>query len=463
MTQVQFPDSARKASAPADASFGVFDFAPSISRRNFLWMTSLSAAGLAVGCAQNPVTGESQLMLISVQDEIKIDRQYSPQQFSSDYGVVRDQRLNAYLSGVGRKEAALSHRRRMPYNFQVVNANYVNAYAFPGGSIAATRGILLKLDNEAELAALLGHELGHVNARHSAFRMSKSQLSSVGVGLLSIAAGARLGESAGKITAALGQLGAGALLASYSRDNERQADALGNEYMVRAGYSTLGMVGLMEMLNSMHHGKPGYADLLFATHPMSDERLSSARSAASGAYAASRKLPLHRDRYMDNIAGVRRIKGAIEEMQKAESLLNRNNADQAAVHLKRALKTAPDDYAGLAMMAKCQLVRKDFTAAGRYAEKAKRAYPGEAQALHLNGFSLMKQKRYDRALADFQQANRVLPGNPGPVFFEGYCQENLNRRQDAARKYHTYLKAVSEGEYARHAYERLVKWGYIKQ
>ena len=160
-----------------------------MTRREFMWLSSLAAAGLMTGCATNPVTGESQLMLVSEDQEVQIDRQYSPYQFSADYGTTQDKKLNDYIDRTGKKIAARSHRTHMPYNFQVVNANYVNAYAFPGGSIACTRGILLSLDNEAELAALLGHELGHVNARHTAEQMSKGMLTQAVVGGLAAAAG----------------------------------------------------------------------------------------------------------------------------------------------------------------------------------------------------------------------------------------------------------------------------------
>ena len=110
-----------------------------LSRREFLIMTSMAATSMAMGCATNPVTGKSQFMIMDEKQEIQVDRQYAPMQFSSDYGTVQDQALQNYVTATGKRLTVNTHRNHMPYNFHCVNANYVNAYAFPGGSIACTR------------------------------------------------------------------------------------------------------------------------------------------------------------------------------------------------------------------------------------------------------------------------------------------------------------------------------------
>jgi predicted Zn-dependent protease len=432
-----------------------------LTRRRFMWLTGMSAAGWAAGCATNPVTGSSQFMMVSEEEEIQIDRQYSPMQFSDDSGPVQDAALNAYVSGVGRAVATRTHRPNMPYSFRVVNADYINAYAFPGGSIACTRGILLKLDNEAELAALLGHEIGHVNARHTAEQMSKGQLSSILVGGLSIIADVAA-PGMGQVASTLGGFGAGAFLASYSRDNERQADALGTEYMVKAGYSPDGMVGLMEMLNSLNQSKPSSIEVMFATHPMSDERYQTAVNAVRTTYASSKGLPLYRERYMDNTARLRSLKGAIEEMQKGNKALGAKNYSQAEDHYKDALRQAPNDYGALVSMAKCQLIQKKYSEGARYARQAKAVYPQEAQGHHLSGFAALNLKQYDSAYQDFQIVQRLLPGNPNSIFFMGFAQEGMNRRPEAAREYRRYLQQVQQGKYAQYANQRLREWGYAR-
>jgi predicted Zn-dependent protease len=432
-----------------------------ITRRDFLWLTSISAGALLVGCAINPVTGKHQLMLVSEEQEIQIDKQYSPMQFSADYGVAQDSQLNDYIDQTGKKMAAYTHRPSMPYSFQVVNANYVNAYAFPGGSIACTRGILLSLENEAELAALLGHELGHVNARHTAEQMSKGILTQAVVGGISVVAGTQ-GGAYGQLASQMGMLGAGALLASYSRGNEREADALGMEYMVRSGYSPKGMIGLMDILRSMSKHQPSTIELMFATHPMSDERYKTAVGRAQSEYASAETLPVYRERYMDHTAKLRTLKGAIEEMREGDRLMMDKRLDHAEAHFNKALKLAPNDYTGLVMMSTCQLLKKKYKRGITFAERAQRVYPQEAQAYHLSGFAKIQTRDFEGAYQEFTVYEKLLPGNPNTIFLKGYAQEGMQHLQKAANDYHRYLQVVQKGEKAEYAHKRLRQWGYYK-
>ena len=432
-----------------------------MTRRDFLWLISMSAAGFVTGCATSAVTGRPQLMLVSEDQEIQIDKQNSPHQFSADYGMAQDKALNDYVNQTGKKIAARTHRTHMPYSFRVVNANYVNAYAFPGGSIACTRGILLSLENEAELAALLGHELGHVNARHTAQQMSKGVLAQAIVGGLSALAGTRSAVY-GQLASQLGMVGAGALLASYSRDNEREADALGMEYMVRAGYSPKGMIGLMDMLRGLSKHKPSTIELMFATHPMSDERYQTAVETSRSKYKSTENLPLYRESYMDHTVKVRALKRAIEEMQEGEKEMMQKKFGDAEAHFKKALKLAPNDYTGLVMMSTCKLFQKKYKEGITYAEKAQQVYPQEAQAYHLSGFAKIHTKDSEGAYQEFNTYEKLLPGNPNTIFFKGYAQEGMQHIEEAANEYHGYLQLVRQGKKAKYAYTRLKQWGYYK-
>jgi predicted Zn-dependent protease len=433
-----------------------------ITRREFLWMSSLSAAGFMAGCAANPVTGKPQFMMVSEDQEINIDKQNSPHQFSSDYGPLQDISLNNYINQTGKNIAARTHRPQMPYSFRGVNATYVNAYAFPGGSIAATRGILLDLENEAQLAALLGHELGHVNARHTAEQMSKSTLINLFVGGLATVVGTQ-SSGLGSLASQLGMVGAGALLASYSRNNEREADALGLEYMVRSGYNADGFVELMDMLRRTSKYNPSAIELMFATHPMSDERYRTAVEAVHTQYRSSKSFSLYRDRYMDNTAKLRKMKLTIEALQKGETLMAKDKYGDAEIHFSKALGQTPEDYAGLVMMSKCQLAQKQYAKAESFAKKAKTVYPQEGQAYYLSGFAKIKQKDYASAYEEFNYYEKLLSGNPNIIFFKGLSLEGMQRIKDSANEYYNYLQIVNQGENAKYAYQRLVEWGYIKK
>ncbi len=431
-----------------------------MSRRDFLRLSTLAAAGLLSGCATNPVTGESQFMLMSEQQEIQIDRQNSPYQLSADYGITQDRRLEAYIDQTGKRLAGLSHRPRMPYRFNVVNATYINAYAFPGGTISTTRGILLKLNDEGELASLLGHELGHVNARHTARQMSQAMLTQALVGGAAAVVGGQ-SSALGDLTAQLGSIGAGALLASYSRDNEREADDLGLRYMAAAGYNPKGFVGLMDMLRTLNKQKPNAVQMLFSTHPMSDERYQQAVNASRTRYPQA-KGSLYRERYMDHTAGLRRMRAAIEAMQNGEKEMARQDYDSAAAQFQQALKSAPRDYTANLLMAKCRFAQKKFKQTERYAATAKQTYPGEAQSYLVSGFARIKIGRFDAAFNDFEAYDVRLPKNPEILFLKGYAQEGAGRKKEASEFYIAYLKQVNQGPQAEHAYQRLVQWGKIK-
>lgn len=431
-----------------------------LTRRDFIKLTALASAAALVGCAANPVTGQSQLMLMSEGEEIQVDASTSPHQFSADYGISPDAALGSYIAGVGAGLARITHRSQMPYHFKVVNATYINAYAFPGGSIAITRGILAELQDEAELAALIGHELGHVNARHTASRMSKSKLLGTILGGASVLAGVA-NSSLGDLTGMVGGLGASLLLARYSRDDERQADELGMGYMVQAGYSPQGMVGLMDMLRSLSAGEPSRLAAMFSSHPMSDERYATAVNRATTHYASAQGLPRHQERYMDATAAVRKLKPMFKHFQDADKAMAAKKYAVAESAYAEGLRLAPNDYAGLCMLAKCQIAQEKATQAAQSADKARRSLPGEAQAQHVHGVACLMLKDYSAALADFTAYEKMLPGNPTTIFMKGFSYEGMQNKPGAAQEYQRYLRLVNQGEMAQHAYSRLKAWGYL--
>ncbi len=419
--------------------------------------------GLLVGCATNPVSGKKQFTLISEAGEIEIDHQNSPHQFSADFGVSQDSALNTYVTQVGGGMATLSHRPHMPYSFQVVNSPRINAYAFPGGTIAVTRGIMLAIQTESQLAAVLGHELGHVNARHTAERMSKGMLMQA----VMLAASAYLAQSEyeeyAPVATGLGGLGMGMLLAKYSRDDERQADSLGLRYMVAAGHNPHGMSELMKVLMQMHNHKPGAIELMFASHPMSNERYETACEKTRTQYAAMAGNPEGRERFMDNTANLRAIGDSIDKMQQGDKLMLARKAQAAKERYAAALRQTPNDYTGLLLMANCCMAMNQYTEASRYAAMAHNVYPSEPQAEHVLGMIELQNGHFAEANSHFANYQQHLPGNPNTNLLNGLSLEGMNQTEDAALEYATYLQNITEGEAAQYAYQRLIDWGYITQ
>ena len=232
----------------------------------------------AVGCAVNPVTGQQQLMLLSEQDESRLGSQ-TDQSVIEQYGVYQDAGLQNYLQGMGQSIARISHRPSLDWQFKVMDSPVVNAFAAPGGYIYVTRGLLAAVNDEAELAGILGHEIGHVTARHSAQQYSKMMLANIGLGL-----GQQFMGGYGDMLGPIMEAGAGLLFLKFSRDDEREADALGVEYASRSGYDAGRMADFFITLQNQpsDNGEQG-ARLpeFFSTHPNPVNREANVRTMAT--------------------------------------------------------------------------------------------------------------------------------------------------------------------------------------
>jgi predicted Zn-dependent protease len=237
-------------------------------RRSRLTSTALFATiALCASCATNPVTGERQLALISESQEIQMGAE-AAQQAERSIGLVDDQALQDYMQQLGIALARDSERPALPWTFRVVDDPTPNAFALPGGYIFVTRGLLSLMRSEAELASVLGHEIGHVTARHSVSMISRAQLAQIGLGVGSILSPtvARLGDVAGA--------GLSLLFLSYGRDAERQADDLGFRYALETGYDVRDMVRVFAQLQRAGDAA-GQSPLpsWLASHPNPAERI----------------------------------------------------------------------------------------------------------------------------------------------------------------------------------------------
>jgi predicted Zn-dependent protease len=195
----------------------------------------------ALSCATNPVTGKREIALISESQEIEMGRQGAAE-VSATIGLYPNATLQAYVNRIGHSLAARTERPGLPWEFQVVDDASINAFALPGGFIFVTRGLLAHMTTEAELASVLGHEAGHVAARHSVQQLSRQQVATIGLGVGSVLspAIAKYGQVAGA--------GLGLMFLKYGRADETQSDQLGFRYALASGYDTRQMINVFQML-----------------------------------------------------------------------------------------------------------------------------------------------------------------------------------------------------------------------
>lgn len=261
------------------------------SRFLFTVLVIVSAA-----CATNPVTGKRQMSLLSEAEEIAIGQQQDAE-IRREMGVYDDQGLQRYVNDIGHELARVSHRPGLPWSFTIVDNPAINAFALPGGYIYLTRGLLAYLDDEAELAGVLGHEIGHVTARHAAQSYTRHAQASIGLTILSIFV-----PSTAPF-ADLGAAGLGVLFLRHGREAELEADRLGVEYGSGAGYDPAGVPRFLATLARVNalseRGVPNW----LSTHPDPGSRVVKAEPVA-GKFVSDAAKAVNRDQYLERIRGL---------------------------------------------------------------------------------------------------------------------------------------------------------------
>jgi predicted Zn-dependent protease len=265
------------------------------------FLRPLAAIPLAVGlstCATNPATGGRMLSFISESQEIAMGRE-ADASIVAQMGLVEDTAIQRYVSNIGLGLAKSSERPNLPWTFRVVDDPIINAFALPGGFIYVSRGILAHFNSEAELASVLGHEIGHVTARHSVQQMSKQQLTQIGLGVASVAA-PKLGQFLG-----IASQGLELLFLKFSRDDENQADALGLRYMRRGTYDPRQMPQVYVMLERVSAAAGGgrIPDWQ-STHPNPADRQQRLTTAVAAIPLDSLGTVVRRDEYLQRIDGI---------------------------------------------------------------------------------------------------------------------------------------------------------------
>lgn len=259
----------------------------------------LSIVLLSGACARNPVTGKRMLSFMSTKQEISLGQGYDPQ-VQATFGVYEDQKLQQFLTEKGMAMAKISHRPDLPWQFKVVDSPVVNAFAVPGGYVYFTRGILAHFNSEAQFAGVLGHEIGHVTARHGARQQTGQILGQLGL-IIGMVAAPELAQYAD-----IANQGMGLLFLKFGRDHETQSDKLGVEYSTKIGYDAVEMASFFGTLKRLGE-KSGGGDIptFLSTHPDPGDR---ERHVSLLARATQQKTPgnyvINRDGYLNMIEGI---------------------------------------------------------------------------------------------------------------------------------------------------------------
>jgi predicted Zn-dependent protease len=277
----------------------LFRFPAMYKRSCYRLLTAILMLQIGLGCARNPVTGKRELSLMSTEQEIALGKESHPS-IVATMGLYEDKKLQAFMNEKGKSMAKVSHRPDLPYQFYIVDSPVVNAFAVPGGYVYFTRGILAHFNNEAEFAGVLGHEIGHITAKHAA-RSQKSQLLST----IALLGGAVLApEVVGQNIEAL-QQGLGLLSLKYSRDHESESDKLGVDYSSKIGYDAREMADFFGTLKRLSEKSGQAIPEFMSTHPDPGNRFTRVHEMAKDYQAKNpASYQVNRDRYLQMIDGI---------------------------------------------------------------------------------------------------------------------------------------------------------------
>jgi len=414
-------------------------------------LTCLMLLAAITGCSVNPVTGRSEITLVGEESEIQMGEQnYLPMQQSQggDYDI--DPVLTEYVQGVGNKLAAVSDRP-LPYEFVVLNNSVPNAWALPGGKIAVNRGLLTELDSEAELAAVLGHEIVHAAARHSARQMERGMLMQ---GLVLATAVATSDSDYGNVAVGGASFAGQLLTLKYSRDAELEADRYGMEYMQRAGYDPQGAVSLQEAfvrLSEEEGRQSGWLNGLFASHPPSQERVD------ANIATAARLTPgglLGGAQYEEALERTTEVLPAYAAYDEGRKALAEKNTELAKAKAEEAIAILPEEGHFYALRGDARILDEQYDMAVTNFDNAISRRDDFFYYYLQRGRAYERLGNDDNAVRDLQKSLEFLPTGPAHYTLGNIAAKRGDR---AAAVEHFRVVAAGQGEMAEAAQASLVR------
>jgi predicted Zn-dependent protease len=451
---------------------------------------------LSLSCAVNPVTGKREFMLISEHQEIEIGKNAIPSANWEFGGPYHDPALESYLNEIIRRMWANSERSYLPYKFQIQNTSLPNAFALPG-YVAITRGLLCELQNEAQFAAVIGHEIGHVMARHTAQRLSRITLQQLGLSL----GEAVLGGTRGADTLlTLGAIGSTLLLLKYDRNQELQADRLGVKYMSMIGYDPQEALNAHDILEKAvdrylrRIGKTpsedNFISNLLSTHPRKEVRLSEIQDMinelppyeikSDGKFAERFQARIARIKEINRIYFIydeaevyyqkKNYKSAEQRLRKAIALNNKQppfynllgfirlqqkKYKEAEDIFKKALSIDPNYQPSIYGLGLVHYFKKDYHSAINKFKRSLDLYPDHL-GTHLSlGKSYFYIKSYRQAIPYLERFADAVPSHPEVHGLLGICYENIGNLRLAIREYRYQVKIAPHTELGLYAKRRL--------
>lgn len=413
--------------------------------------TVLLLAALSVGCAVNPVTGEQQLMFVPESQDAQIGQsQYKPAQQSQGGLYYLDPELTLYVASVGKKLAAVSDRPDLPYEFVILNNSVPNAWALPSGKIALNRGLLVKLKDEAQLAAVLSHEIVHAAARHSAQRIQQGMIVQYGMMGLGMAVE---GTDYKDLIIGGATMGASLTMAQYSQEHELESDKYGMKYMAKAGYDLNAAVELQQLFVEMSKNQQSnWLQGLFASHPPSPSRVEAnqdhvSRFASTGNYRGKAEFQKHMKYLLSKT-------DAYRSQDKAAALIAKKDFSSAMTEINKAIKSEPNEALFYATKGDIYSAQgKDSLAVKQY-EKSVSLFPEQFSSYLKKGISNEKLGNYEQAKKDFSRSAQLLPTSVAALGLGNIAQLQGNQR-DAIR--HFEQAAQAQGDNGKSARIKLAK------
>lgn len=413
--------------------------------------SGLLILGLAVylitGCTVNPVTGKQQFSLVSAQQEVAIGaKQYLAGQQSQGGRYYIDPNVQGYINEVGQKLARVSDRPQLPYEFVVLNNSVPNAWALPGGKIAINRGLLVHLQDESQLAAVLSHEIVHAAARHGASQMTRGVLAGIGLQALGTATN---NNALGGMAA---QLGTSAWMANYGRSAELESDAYGMDYMVRAGYDPYGAVMLQNKFVELSKGRQQSSmGALFASHPPSQERVAANQEKAQAYPPGGLK---NRQGFAQKMAHIKADQKAYDNQDKAMKALQEKAPKKALAFLDESIRIQPREGQFWELRGHAWQMLNMPNKATQAFSTAIKNNPDYFSHYLARGMQNFKRNKLSAAQRDLEKSRQLLP-TPHSSLYLGDIAAAQNQRQNAIAYYRE--AAATPGQIGKQAKARLAK------